>query len=399
LQQQYELQGRGQALSQEGEMHSNMHFQQHQQVTPARGILKVKPIRGAVSKPLDLASSPSSGVFSNQNKAQNEDIQLQQQDHSLSLGIGTIPAVTAGSTAGLQETHAKTVELQDSDTDTDCEGMGSRLMVAEDSHQRMSIVHSTSSGQQQGAAQSTTSTLSSDSEQVKSRDVKLFGQSLLSKPPSLPSSVPRSAGSAMQEFLNPNTTSAPAVNMTFPTGTLSKGFRTSESLPSAFGRVPSSSALAEGQPTAWPGMSTQLGQYGAWSTTSSLQLSGVTELTRKEPGDLESAQEAVTSIAVAQLNCQHSDTQAIALAPQQQSTAGDLQNDEHLDSESGNLSMGPLETTPMICDAANEDRSLESSLNGQVANSEAADQCQMRSDPPTQPASLPTVVAGHGQWG
>lgn len=336
IQHQYEQAGRGQALSREGEIHSaSIHFQQH--ATPARGILKVKPIRGAASKSLDLTSStPSSaGVF---NKVQIEDM---GQDHSLSLGIGTIPAVTAGSTAGLQQEMTKTaLELQDSDTDTDCEGMGSRVMVTEDSHQRMSIVHSTSSGQQQGgAAQSTTSTLSSDSEQVKSRDVKLFGQSLLSKPPSLPSSssLPRTG---MQEFLNPNTSSTPT--LTLPA---KSAFRPSESLPSAFGRVSSSSALnAEGQLTtaAWPG------KYGAWSAASSLQFSGVTDVTRREAPDLEfSAQETVTSIAAVQrLDRQHSDTANVLaiMAPQQQAADHDDKDD---DSESGNL-----KTTPTPCDAA-----------------------------------------------
>ncbi|KAG0596168.1 hypothetical protein M758_UG230500 [Ceratodon purpureus] len=253
LQQQYELQGRGQAPNQV-EGHSRLgHFQQ-QQMMPARGILKVKPTRGALFKPVvDLATSPPSSVLPKQAKSQNEDIQLHHQDHS-SLGIGTIPTVTAGIAAGAQENHAKSVVFQDSDTDTDCEVMGSRPMVRDDSYQRMSIVQSTSSGQQRNITQSTTSTLSSDAEQVKSWDVKLFGQSLLSKPPSLPSNLPRCAGNSMQAFLNPNI-SSPVATPLFSAGTLSMGFRTSESLSSAFGRVGASLIIGEGQqqPASWPG--------------------------------------------------------------------------------------------------------------------------------------------------
>lgn len=385
LQQQYELQGRGQTPCQE-EGHSHMGHFQHHQITPARGILKVKPVRGVVSKPLvDLATSPSFGVLSDQSKSQNDVIQLRQQHHSLSLGIGAIPTMTAGSTAGVQENHAKTVELQDSDTDTDCEGMGSGLMVTEDSHQPMSIVHSTSSGQQQNTTQSTTSTLSSDSEQMKSWDVKLFGQSLLSKPPPLPSSLPRSAGSLMQEFLNPNT-SVPLATVSFPTGTLSKGFRTSESLPSAFGRVCASSIPTQRlqQSTSWSG------KYGVWSTTSSFQLSGATEVTRKEP-DSESAHEAVASLAA------ESDGKVLVLALEQASQG----EDEHLDSESRNLSTGQFKTDIAIERSRFIDRS--DSLNGgQVANSETG-QCPISTLDPTQVPSqintLPTVLAGHGQWG
>lgn len=352
LQHQYELQGRGQALTEDEEGLSRMDHFQHHHIRPTRGVLKVKPIRGAAPKPLvDLATLSSSGVLPNQAKSKNEGIQLHQQGHSLSLGIGTLPTVTAGSAAGVHVNHAKTVELQDSDTDTDCEGIGRRLMVTEDSHQRMSIVYSTSSGQQQNTTQSTTSTLSSDSEQVKSWDVKLFGQSLLSKPPSLPSSVLRSVGSSIQEFLNLNP-SASVPTMAFSTATLLKGFRTSESLPSAFGRVGASSIISEGQqqPTSWSG------EYGAWNTTSSFQLSGVNELTKREP-DSERAQEAITSLAA------QSDTEVLVLAPKQFSQ-GDA---EHLDSGSGNMCTVQFET-----DAATEgspliDRNRSSLNGGQVA--------------------------------
>ncbi|KAG0572956.1 hypothetical protein KC19_VG137600 [Ceratodon purpureus] len=200
LQQQYELQGQGQIPCQEEGRSYSSHFQ-HQQTTPRRGILKVKPIRGVVSKPLvDLSTSLSLRDFSNQAKSQNDIIELRQQHHTLSLGIRAIPIVTAGSTAVVQENHTKMVELQDSDFYTDCEVMGSSVMVTEDAHQQTSIVHSTSSGQQQNTTPSTTSTLSSDSEHMKSRDVKLFGQSLLSKPPSVLSSSPCSAESLARDF-------------------------------------------------------------------------------------------------------------------------------------------------------------------------------------------------------
>ncbi|XP_024387952.1 uncharacterized protein [Physcomitrium patens] len=386
-----------QALAQNQEMgiHNHMHFQQ-QQLPQGRGILKVKPIRGAISKPLsDLAGSPSQGVFQNQCNSRNQDIQLHQQGHSLLLGIGTNPAVTAGSTAGLLKNHAKTLDVQDSDTDSDCEGMGSMQMVADDSHQRMSVVHSTSSGQQQGAAQSTTSTLSSDSEQVKSWDVKLFGQSLLSKPPSLPSSVPRTAGSSMQEFVKPST-SSPATSVTFPTGTLSKGFRSSESLPSAFGRVGASSSVADGQLVPWAGMtnlSGKLSQYGAWSTTNSLQVSGVTEAAGKEP-DSVSTQEAATSVA-SQSDRQHTDAQVLVSAPEQ----GLQGNDEHRDSESG-LSAGQSET-PVCGTAVAESPFLDGSQNRSIehVSSPDADQCRIGLEPTSHINSLPTISAGPGQWG
>ena len=361
------------------------HFQ-HQQITPARGILKVKPIRGAVSTPLvDLVALPSSGVFPNKTKSHNEGIELQQQDHSLSLGIGTIATATAGSTAGVQETYAKTVELQDSDTDTDCEGMGSRLIVTEDSHQRMSIVRSTSSEQQQNTTQSTTSTLSSDSEQAKSCDVKLFGQSLLSKPQSLPSTAPRLARSSTQDFLSPNT-SAPVAIMAFPTGTLSKALRTSESLPSAFGKVAALSINAGlQQPTSW------LGKYGAWSARSSLEISGVGEISKKII-DSENALEAVTSLAA------QSDAKLLVLAAQQ----APQMDDEHLDGESGNLSTVQLVTDAVIEGSPFIDKSQSSLNEGQVANSEA-DQCSIGAlgltQAPSQMSTIPSVLAGHGLWG
>ncbi|XP_024380079.1 uncharacterized protein [Physcomitrium patens] len=388
------------AQSQEGEIHNHMHFQ-YQQAPHGRGILKVKPIREAISNPFaDLAILPSPDVLQNQHISRNQEIQLQQQDHSLSLGMRTIPSTAGGSTAGLHENHSKTLDLQDSDTDTDtdCEGMGSKQMVAEDSHQRMSVVHSSSSGQQQGAAQSTTSTLSSDSEQVKSWDVKLFGQSLLSKPTALPSTMPRITGSSIQEFVKPNI-SSPVATVTYPAGSLSKEFKPSESLPSAFGRVGASSSVAEGQPTSWAGMSSlleKLGVYGAWSTTSSLQLSEVTELSRKEP-DSEGTQDAVTSMPTIP-DRQHTDNQDLVLTSEQ----GPQRDDGHHDGER-ELSACQSETR------GRETTVEETPFLGRIQNCSSenvvsldAGQCQIGLDsalPASHMKSFPTVSAEPGHWG
>ena len=311
--------------------------------------------------------------------------------------MGRIQTSTAGSTAGLVGHHSKEVDLQDSDTDTDCEGTGSRPVATDDTHQRMSVVHSTSSGQQQGAAHSTTSTLSSDSEQVKTWDVKLFGQSLLSKPPSAFSTGPR----PLQEPVYPLPT-APIATLGFPVGTLAKGFRSSESLPSAFGRVGALPGPADTHPSGWAGrvsQSVNLGNYSIWrSTGSSSQVSGVTEPAGKGP-DSESIQEIV-SPAVDQPVQQHVDIKNSPAAPSQM-----LDDDKAACGSESQLTAGQL-VTP-VCSTAVEESSSDVNQTdcasvGGVTTSLDAGLFPASSEPilpASQKNSLHILLTGHEQWG